>query len=142
MAAIKRPSFADLIAHNPLGIAWGQRGKTTIPYRKSESGMPECRWCGVELKQRWRAWCGDLCRSAGYLRMNWACLRKEVSRRDQNCVFCSTDGRLSNCEVDHIVAVIDGGTDDPKNLRLLCVPCHKTVTIAQARARSDRRKSA
>lgn len=31
-------------------------------------------------------------------------------------------------EVDHILAVADGGTDDPSNLRLLCVPCHHERT--------------
>lgn len=34
-------------------------------------------------------------------------------------------------EVDHIIAVNDGGTDEPSNLRLLCVPCHKLVTADQ-----------
>lgn len=34
-------------------------------------------------------------------------------------------------EVDHIIAVKDGGTDDPSNLRLLCVPCHKKVSADQ-----------
>ncbi len=34
-------------------------------------------------------------------------------------------------EVDHIVAVNDGGTDDPANLRLLCEVCHHEVTAAQ-----------
>jgi hypothetical protein len=33
--------------------------------------------------------------------------------------------------VDHIVAVADGGTDDPNNLRLLCGRCHSEVTAAQ-----------
>lgn len=33
--------------------------------------------------------------------------------------------------VDHIVAVKDGGTDDPQNLRLLCGRCHGEVTAAQ-----------
>lgn len=31
-------------------------------------------------------------------------------------------------EVDHIKPVAEGGTDDPRNLRLLCVPCHRDVT--------------
>lgn len=35
--------------------------------------------------------------------------------------------------VDHIIAVRDGGTDDPRNLRLLCGRCHGEVTAAQHR---------
>lgn len=30
--------------------------------------------------------------------------------------------------VDHIKPVIEGGTDDPENLRLLCGQCHKRIT--------------
>lgn len=45
-------------------------------------------------------------------------------------------------EVDHIIAVKDGGTDDPSNLRLLCVPCHARVTADQrARWASEARQS-
>lgn len=40
-------------------------------------------------------------------------------------------------EVDHIVAVKDGGTDDPANLRLLCRRCHVERTALQRRERSS-----
>lgn len=40
-------------------------------------------------------------------------------------------------EVDHIKPCADGGTDDPANLRLLCVPCHREVTASWRRARAD-----
>lgn len=43
-------------------------------------------------------------------------------------------------EVDHIVAVEQGGTDDPANLRLLCSPCHLDVTRAQRRAKALERR--
>jgi 5-methylcytosine-specific restriction protein A len=38
-------------------------------------------------------------------------------------------------EVDHIVPVKDGGTDDPENLRLLCHGCHVAAGIEQRRTR-------
>lgn len=38
-------------------------------------------------------------------------------------------------EVDHILPVKDGGTDDPANLRLLCHACHVAAGIEQRRAR-------
>lgn len=38
-------------------------------------------------------------------------------------------------EVDHIVPVKDGGTDDPTNLRTLCHDCHVVAGIEQRRAR-------
>lgn len=40
-------------------------------------------------------------------------------------------------EVDHIKAVADGGTDEPRNLRLLCRPCHLDTTRSWRRGRAD-----
>jgi 5-methylcytosine-specific restriction protein A len=40
-------------------------------------------------------------------------------------------------EVDHIVPVVEGGTDDPRNLRLLCLPCHQDRTRLWRRARAN-----
>lgn len=37
--------------------------------------------------------------------------------------------------VDHILPVLDGGTDDPANLRLLCKRCHIAVGYEQRAAR-------
>lgn len=39
-------------------------------------------------------------------------------------------------EVDHIVPVAEGGTDEPTNLRLLCRPCHVEITGAWRRERA------
>ena len=33
--------------------------------------------------------------------------------------------------VDHIIPVKQGGTDDPDNLRLLCISCHNAVGYEQ-----------
>jgi hypothetical protein len=47
--------------------------------------------------------------------------RARVLYRDAyRCQLC----RRAAAEVDHIVPVIDGGTDDPANLRSLCHDCH------------------
>jgi HNH endonuclease len=48
----------------------------------------------------------------------------------------------SDWAVDHIVAVKDGGTDHPDNLRLLCLRCHNEVTAGQhARWALERREA-
>ncbi len=39
--------------------------------------------------------------------------------------------------VDHIVPLIDGGTDVLDNLQILCVDCHRLKTTAEARARRE-----
>jgi len=38
-------------------------------------------------------------------------------------------------EADHVVAVVEGGTHTPDNLRTLCQPCHKQTTRALAAKR-------
>lgn len=48
----------------------------------------------------------------------------KLLREKQNncCAACGQDGK--KLEVDHIVAVIRGGSNDPSNLQLLCRPCN------------------
>ena len=49
-------------------------------------------------------------------------IRREILERDGcRCVKCGKAGRL---EVDHIEPREHGGSDDPENLRALCVDCH------------------
>lgn len=51
-------------------------------------------------------------------------LRRGVMRRDGNrCVWCESTDEL---EVDHIIRYIDGGGNEPKNLRTLCHRCHSS----------------
>lgn len=49
--------------------------------------------------------------------------RKRIVERDGGrCQLCGSTEWL---QVDHIVRYIDGGSDDPENLRTLCEPCHR-----------------
>ena len=51
----------------------------------------------------------------------WRQTRAMVLYRDAyRCQLCNR----AAVEVDHIVPVLDGGTDDPANLRSLCHDCH------------------
>lgn len=43
---------------------------------------------------------------------------------------------------DHIVPLIDGGANADENLQLLCEPCHKAKTAAEAGERAARRRGA
>ena len=48
--------------------------------------------------------------------------RKEIIERDRGqCVLCGASGT----EIDHI----DGASNTPSNLRLLCDPCHNKITV-------------
>ena len=46
-------------------------------------------------------------------------------RRD--CGVCQVCGRAGH-QVDHIVALCNGGTDDDDNLQVICRPCHEDKT--------------
>lgn len=54
----------------------------------------------------------------------WRRLRDEILARDSyTCQCCGrVGGRL---ELDHIVNVAQGGTNDKSNLQILCHSCHK-----------------
>ena len=82
-------------------------------------------------------WCSDACTSE-WRAKQWDAINNLVWKRDPGCLICHVpkDKAGVNFEVDHILPVADGGTDDPENLRLLCVPCHKGVTAAWRKSRA------
>lgn len=52
--------------------------------------------------------------------------RYDVLRRDKfQCVLCGAGGSEANLEVDHIVPISRGGTDEIGNLRCLCFKCNR-----------------
>lgn len=62
----------------------------------------------------------------------WNKLRKAVLRRDKYlCQPCDKAGRVRQAsEVDHIIALDNGGTDNLDNLQAICPACHKMKTNA------------
>ena len=57
----------------------------------------------------------------------WARLRAFVLHRDQyRCQKCGKLGK--NLECDHVIPLVDGGTNDPSNLQALCTDCHMDKT--------------
>lgn len=62
----------------------------------------------------------------------WEKLRKTALRRDRYlCQLCDKAGRVRPAtEVDHIVALVNGGTDALSNLQSVCITCHKLKTGA------------
>lgn len=39
-------------------------------------------------------------------------------------------------EVDHVVPIADGGTEDESNLQGLCIPCHREKSANESRGRN------
>lgn len=72
----------------------------------------------------------------------WRALRRFVIARDGNrCRSCGADGTTTQLDLDHIVNVREDGTDDPDNAQLLCHPCHKPKTAAEAQRGSARKRA-
>lgn len=64
----------------------------------------------------------------------WRRLRDQVMQRDKHlCQPCKAQGRYTEAtQVDHIVPIAEGGTDDRANLQAICSPCHEAKTQAEA----------
>ena len=70
----------------------------------------------------------------------WRVRRRVILARDP---FCKAPGcNAVSTDVDHIVDVVDGGSDDDDNLQGLCHPCHsrKTARTIIARRLARRRR--
>lgn len=59
--------------------------------------------------------------------------RERIKRRDLGlCKACYAKGILTEgTQVDHIVPLAAGGSDDDSNKQLLCVKCHKAKSAAE-----------
>lgn len=62
-------------------------------------------------------------------------IRAYVLAQAQLCAECDKSGRIAAAEeVDHIIPLSQGGTDELGNLQGLCKPCHKAKTARESRA--------
>ncbi len=56
-------------------------------------------------------------------------LRRRLLSAQPLCVACQRAGRLTVAsELDHIVALVNGGGNEEENLQSLCAPCHVDKT--------------
>lgn len=139
----------------PPQIRWGVRRGASIAERpKGPNGKRLCGWCDNQLPKYRRSWCSDACAGKFMRVWSWGALRTYIIGRDRTCRRCGSDhpgwetthpyeardldGTGKHCRleraawnVDHILPVQDGGTDDPANLRLLCKRCHIAVGYEQ-----------
>ena len=61
----------------------------------------------------------------------WMAIRERVLRLTPHCVECYKSGKVNPAsEIDHILPLFKGGTDDLDNLQALCDDCHNTKTAS------------
>ncbi|MDD2054183.1 HNH endonuclease [Pseudomonas putida] len=61
----------------------------------------------------------------------WRRKRDAILLRDKyTCQVCGVT--TNHLEVDHVVNLAQGGTDEDDNLQAICVPCHKLKTAAES----------
>ena len=52
-------------------------------------------------------------------------LKRELMRRQDNtCTYCGYRRRASSLDIDHVIPVARGGSNDPSNLQVICRPCN------------------
>jgi len=122
------------------------------PPGRGPNGRRFCRWCHAEVPKGRSSYCNDECRKhADFGYSKWFVLYR-VGRK---CAQCGSERRTKvtkwgsvmttrggALEIDHIIAVKDGGTHHPDNLRTLCHECHCARTKEQAGERAAKRREA
>lgn len=61
----------------------------------------------------------------------WRRLKDKIHSRD-GYACCKCGLVTMKLELDHIVNVAQGGSDDESNLQSLCPPCHKEKTLKES----------
>ena len=57
-------------------------------------------------------------------------LKQELMRRQNNtCAYCGNRKTAGTLEIDHVVPVVRGGSNDKSNLQVICAPCNQRKGI-------------
>ncbi len=140
----------------PFRPYWGRPYGNWKDRPKGPNGRPLCRFCGEEIPPgRRRTFCSAECVFEHGVRTDDKVMRKAVLERDKGvCSMCHTDttklegdprfmdGRGSVWNVDHVIPQHDGGAKlGLKNLRTLCIRCHRIETTRYKKVRAKRKKA-
>jgi 5-methylcytosine-specific restriction endonuclease McrA len=74
-----------------------------------------------------------------YSSRSWSSIRKAVLLRDvYRCASCRRIVDGPDAQVDHMLPLSEGGTDDLANLQTLCIGCHSRKTMGEIRRKGLR----
>ncbi len=113
------------------GLVWERdHGKCAICGLETEKARREYREAVVAAGPSWirgRGWMSDYMVDSAIADNGFAAPRLGPLRRKWY-------------EVDHIIPVVEGGSNDLTNLRTLCLPHHRQATAELAARRADKRR--
>jgi len=98
--------------------------------RKDGYRRPECRSCQYQrnrLKLGYQHTPGAVkARAAHQVAINVQDIkRRKIKEQNGQCIYCSTNLNSLNCDLDHIVPLSRGGTNELANFQALCGRCNK-----------------
>lgn len=95
---------------------------TTLKPRLAPAKVRDLRMVDPTQRQRGRTW---MDRRAAWF------------RKHPLCVMCESQGRVTAAtQLDHVVPLWEGGSDDDTNFQSLCADCHKAKTAEEATRRT------
>ena len=71
--------------------------------------------------------------AAFYKSEAWRTLRREILERDPDCRLRFPGCTITSTEVDHIIGIASGGSNDAANLRGVCHHCHRQKTQQESK---------
>ncbi|MDC0325220.1 HNH endonuclease [bacterium] len=93
--------------------------------RKQGNCHPDCKQVRREPEERQSA-------SARGYGSRWQKLRLMVLKREPLCRHCNIQGQITLAtDVDHIISLVRGGTNELNNLQPLCHSCHSKKTARE-----------
>lgn len=112
-----------------FGAEWRSRNPRAFAEALADAGIIDRVDGGYVARKHVHEMVGGCnCRSTSPGRLEWAArgrrLRPLVIARDG--ARCNECGATDSLEIDHIVALARGGTNDIDNLQVLCKPCNRS----------------
>jgi 5-methylcytosine-specific restriction protein A len=89
-----------------------------------------CAQCGLDTHKLWRILSGLNNAKSPHGRARFIKIGTQFSWAVRWDLVGDHEVRWTVWEADHIRAICDGGPDTLRNLRTLCIPCHREATKA------------
>ena len=150
------PDVTDLFhelafVHQTIAKPMSMTTMTKMKAFKLPNGVFVAASANQGLNMTWRE-CRKLCKIAGCTFTNQSIgyliskikdnvfqpHRKEFSKQERAAIHKKAGGKCANCaasaakfHVDHVVPLASGGSNDDKNLQILCIPCHATKSARE-----------